>query len=206
VIDVIQVMPSTLATLGVVVMIAAALTALSPPVILSASRSSQLGPQAEGAGLGEYRFGMTREEVRRVPSCTPYQVVPGTKGLECPNFNLDGRKLNISFLFSDDRLSRIQLWFYEGGSETQAREATAVMLAYLSKRGPLRSTLPEGSPPTPDAIFRALRDPSAGTQGARVQVLTPPTSNPPFIHGSITRVVTGYYVFLFFSANPPAQK
>jgi len=114
--------------------------------------------------------------VRSVTSCGPYRHVPRTDGLECPNFVLGTRKLNISFTFVGDGLTRIQLWFYEGQSEAQARQATTDMLAYLSTRGPLHSNeLANGAPPTADAIFRTLRGLNKSKQGARVQILTVPT-------------------------------
>jgi len=134
-----------------------------------------------------------------VTTCTPYAPVAGTRGLECPNLTVGSRKMNVSFAFTGDALSRIQLWFYEGPSESAARQATAEMLAFVSKRGRIRSNELKGAEPTPDAIFKSLRERNTDAQGARVQVLLPPTTTPPFVHASVTHVVTGYYVFVFFT-------
>jgi hypothetical protein len=143
--------------------------------------------------------------VRQVASCSPYQDVAGTGGLECRNFKLDDRTINISFVFRGEALNRIQLWFYEGPSEAAAREATSRLIAYLGGWGAVRSKqLAAGSPVAVDAVFRALRERNQSKQGARVQILTPPATTPPYVHGSVTHVATGYYVFCFLLASPDA--
>jgi hypothetical protein len=63
-----------------------------------------------GASLGGYRFGMKKAEVAAVSDCQPYVPVRVTDGLECLNFDFQGRKMNISFLFGSAGLRRIQLW------------------------------------------------------------------------------------------------
>ena len=175
-----------------------------PIVLIIFALASMLtaGQQSGAPAVGEYRLGMTRDQVRAVSSCAPYKTVPATKGLECPNFILGKLKMNISFVFDGDALSRIQLWFHEGPSEADARKATAGMLAYLSARGAIHSSEVKGPAPlTTDAIFSALKARNASNQGARVQVLTAPTGTPPFVLGSVTQVAAGYYVFVYFSAT-----
>jgi ketosteroid isomerase-like protein len=88
---------------------------------------------AERGGVGPFRFGMTREEVSSVTDCEPYTAVRVTGGLECPHYRFDGREMNISFLFTGDRLSRIQLWYYEGASNEEAREAVGRVLDFLER-------------------------------------------------------------------------
>jgi hypothetical protein len=156
--------------------------------------------QEKVAAYGDYRFGMSREDVKRVASCAPYQAVAGTGGLECSNLIVGARKITISFVFTADALTRIQLWFYEGQSESAARAATTDMLAFLSKLGPIHSNEVAGGVPAAESIFKSIRQRNTG-QGARVQVLLPPASKPPYVHGSVTQVATGYYVFVFFSAS-----
>ena len=63
---------------------------------------------------------MSREEVSRVSDCKPYANVSSTGGLECPYYTFEGRSMNVSFLFNAGGLYRIQLWFYEGESESAA--------------------------------------------------------------------------------------
>jgi len=177
---------------------------MSPIVAITAALTLILtgGPQSGAPAIGEYRLGMTREQVRAVRSCAPYKTVPGTKGIECENFVLGSRKMNISFVFAGDALSRIQLWFHEGPSEADARKATAAMLSYLSSRGPIHSDEVKGAPSlTADAIFSALKARDSSGQGARVQVLTAAAKTPPFVHGSVTKVAAGYFVFVYFSAT-----
>ena len=166
--------------------------------------------QTSSAGvtaIGEYRFGMTRDDVRRVTSCSPYQEVPSTRGLECKNFLVDGRQVNISFLFTDGGLSRVQLSFYEGLTEQIARLATTSMLSYLTKRGALRSDeLATGVRPTTDSLFKALHERNKSREGARVQVLTPKPTRPPFVHGELVQALTGYYVLVFLDVTSPASQ
>ena len=142
-----------------------------------------------------------------VASCGPYRQVAATGGLECPNFRLGTRRMTISFIFSDSGLTRVQLWFYEGRSAAEAREATAAMLAYLSTHGRVRSSEANG-PVTPDAILSRLRTMARGAkagQAVRVQVLTTDRGAPPIAHGSVTLARTGFYVFAFLSDSKSAQ-
>jgi hypothetical protein len=171
-------------------------------IVAALALTQAAGPPSGVPAIGEYRLGMTREQVRAIKSCAPYKTVPGTKGLECENFVLGSRKMNISFVFTGDALSRIQLWFHEGPSEADARKATEAMLAYLSARGPIHSDEVKGATPlTADAVFSVLKARDSSGKGARVQVLTTATRTPPFVHGSITKVAAGYYVFVYFSAT-----
>ena len=159
------------------------------------------------AAIGEYRFGMTRAQVAAVKSCAPYRQVASTGGLECSNFMLGTKRLPISFIFTGDALTRVQLWFYDGTYTKQAHEATAEMLAFLSRYGTVRSSEPKG-PLTPDAILSKLRAMARGAQpgqAVRVQVLTTGTGKPPFVHGSATVARSGFYVFAFLSESPGTQ-
>ena len=108
---------------------------MSATVLTISALASTLtaGSQSSALAIGEYRLGVTRNQVQAVRSCAPYKVVPGAKGLECPNFVLGSLKMNISFVFAGDALSRIQLWFYEGQSVPDARKATAAMLAFFRR-------------------------------------------------------------------------
>jgi hypothetical protein len=158
-------------------------------------------------GIGDYRFGMTPTQVVEVTSCSPYRPVPSTRGLECPNFTVGNRRMNISFVFGAKGLNRIQLWFHEGGSEAGARVATDAMLAFLGKRGPTHSDELKGVPAlSSDAIFQDLNRRYTSGKGARVQVLLPETSKPPHVYGSVTRLDSGYFVFVYFSASAGVAK
>lgn len=171
-------------------------------VLFGLTSAATASAQPLAAGMGEYRFGMTRQQVQQVGACHPYRVVVGTKGLECPNFRAGGRTVNISFIFAGEALDRIQLWFYEGTSAAAARDATADMLAFLADRGPLRShDVPADRPLTAAALLSALHTKGRANENARVQVLTRPTASAPFVHGSVTRYGGTYYVFLFFAAK-----
>jgi len=160
-----------------------------------------MSPMAATGGLGPYRFGMTRAEVEAVAACRPYVAVAGTGGLECRNFTFEGRRMTISFIFAGASLSRIQLWYYEGSSEAEARQATDALLEYLSRRGPLRSNpVPPGKTPTTKSIFDRVNAARGGRNvPARVQISATAGEPGTTVHGSVTRLRVGYFVFLFFS-------
>jgi ketosteroid isomerase-like protein len=67
-------------------------------------------PPRVAGGVGDYRFGMTKPQVRQIPACEPYLDVPSTGGLECPNFTFESRKMNVSFVFANNGLRLVQLW------------------------------------------------------------------------------------------------
>jgi hypothetical protein len=153
----------------------------------------------------DYRFGMTREQVRQVAVCQPYLDVPITGGLECPNFTLEGKKMNISFIFAGPALRRIQLWFYEGRSEKDAKKATDAALAYLTREAGAVHTyeLPSGTEPTTDEIFKALKKMNVPpNQPAIVQLVTQSSARPEQLHSRVVRTPDDSYgVYVFVSAK-----
>jgi len=154
---------------------------------------------ARQGGVGGFRFGMSRAEVSRVPDCQPYTNVSSTGGIECPNYLFNGRKMNISFLFNGDALRRIQLWFYNGESETEAREAIGFVIDHLRKvgGGARVNGLPELEV-TPDAVMKLLNGgqlrPGAVIQ---VEISTPTTSEPEAWFARVGKHQFGYPVMVF---------
>jgi hypothetical protein len=161
-------------------------------------------PAAAG-GLMDYRFGMTREQVRQVAACQPYLDVPITGGLECPNLTFEGKKINISFIFAGPALRRIQLWFYEGRSEKDAKTATDAALAYLTREaGAVHSyELAAGTEPTTEEIFKALKKMTVPpNQAATVQLVTQSSARPEQFHSRVARMPDDSYgVYVFVSAK-----
>jgi hypothetical protein len=171
--------------------------------IAVASLVVALATQLLGAEL-PYRFGMTKEEVRAEAACTPYKDVATTGGLECANFVLD-QKRNVSLVFTNGGLSKIQLWFAESASRGNALKATDELIAYMQKmQGPLESRyLPRDTEVTAAALFAALDTVRADLQ-AKIQVT--PREQPPdaVVFASIMRIPHyGFYVFLY---HVPPQK
>lgn len=155
-------------------------------------------------GKVPYRLGMTREAVRAVPACAPYVDVPSTGGLECPNFVLD-RKRNVSFVFDEAGLTKIQFWFAEAASRADAMKATDDLLAYLQgAHGPLKSRdLPDGAEVTTAALFAALDKAQAPNGPAKVQLTLRESPRDVFVFASILRDPRhGHYVFLYH-VRPP---
>ena len=150
------------------------------------------------AGVGAFRFGMTRDEVIAVPDCKPYSNVAQTSGIECPNYTFEGRKMNISFIFGSDRLRRIHLWFYEGESESEAREAATAVIDFL-KRTAGGIVLPghPGEEVTPTVVMQLLNsiDPA---KMSSFQLNTPSITQPVVWFARMARYPPrGYFVFLF---------
>jgi hypothetical protein len=145
-----------------------------------------------------YRFGMTKEEVRAEAACAPYKEVGLTGGLECPNFTLD-QKRNISFVFTNGGLSKIQLWFAEAASRADAMKATDELIAYVTKmQGPLKSRyLPQDAEVTAAALFAAL-DTVRPELPAKMQLEPRKQPADAVVFASIMRHPrAGYYVFLY---------
>lgn len=124
---------------------------------LSRRAGGQRQEAANQGGVGPFRFGMTREDVSRVTACEPYTNVASTGGLECPSYTFDDRPMNVSFIFNGNGLRRVQLWYYEGESRPEAREAVGRVLEYLQKTtgGSFVCSQP-GVPVTADGIMSAL--------------------------------------------------
>ncbi len=162
-------------------------------------------PAAAAGGLMDYHFGMTREQVRQVGACQPYLDVPITSGLECPNFTFEGKKMNISFIFAGPALRRIQLWFYEGRSEKDAKKATDAAVAYLTREaGAVHSyELPAGAETSAEEIFKALKKMTVPpNQPVFVQLVTQSTARPEQLHARVARMPDDSYgVYVFVSAK-----
>jgi ketosteroid isomerase-like protein len=169
-------------------------------------RATSAAPPAPrfAGGLGDYRFGMTKAQVRELPACEPYLDVPSTGGLECPNFTFEGRKMNVSFIFANNVLRTVQLWFYEGTSEKDAKKAIDAMLEYLTREaGTLHSyELPSGAAVTTDEIVKAAKKQTpAGNQPANVQIVTGSSPKPEQLHARVLKGADKYMVLLFVSAR-----
>ena len=155
---------------------------------------------AETGGIGQFRFGMTRDEVTRVSDCAPYTPVAVTGGLECPHFRFDDREMNISFIFGGNGLRRIQLWYYEGESSVEAGEAVARVLAFLQRTtgGATITGRPE-LPVTAAGVMQALNSapPPRGRQMAHLEICGPPGNRSEVWFARVGRHEYGYGVMLF---------
>jgi hypothetical protein len=154
-------------------------------------------------GVGPYHFGMTPDQVRAVEACTPYKPVIRTGGLECPDYEFEGARMNVSFLFGEQGLRRIQLWFYEGTDRAQAVAAAERALRHLETGyGRLRSSAPDEAV-TAESLIGAAEAP-IGDRPGRVDVF--PAEMPPErqVYGAVGYVtaVRSYLVFLFYSLPP----
>ena len=151
-------------------------------------------------GLGGYRFGMTLDQVRQVGDCHPYSNVSQTGGIECPNYTFEGGTINISFLFNNNRLRRIQLWLYEGGSEADAKKAVAFAIEFLRRTagGVSIGGLPRADV-TDDLVMGMLK--SGGGSVTHFDLSTPAGPQPEAWFGRVARHPAGYFVFLLVDAR-----
>ena len=157
----------------------------------------------ESGGAGSYKFGMTREDVKRVADCAPYTSVAVTGGLECPHYRFDGREMNISFLFAGDALRRIQLWYYEGESRAEAQEAVGRILAFFTRTtgGATVTARPE-LPATAEAVIGAIDRGPVPRPGeiVHVEICGPSNTGSERWFARVGRHQHGYMVMLFADA------
>jgi len=158
-------------------------------------------------GVGGYRFGMTLDDVRMVSDCQPYTNVSQTGGLECANYSFEGRKINISFLFTAGRLRRIQFWFYEGTSEANAKDAIARAIDYLRRTaGNVSMAVSPGTEVTADRVMEVLSRMPPGPQGAaQFDLSTPAGPQPEVWFARVVRQQQLAYFGVFLFADARAQ-
>jgi ketosteroid isomerase-like protein len=161
------------------------------------------GEVPDRGGVGPFRFGMTRDEVSRVRDCEPYSPVAVTGGLECPHYRFDDREMNISFLFAGERLQRIQLWYYEGESAGEAREAIGRVIGFLQQTtgGATISGRPD-VPVTAEGIVGALNRAPAplGRQIVQLEISAPSDGATVWL-ARVGRHEHGHLVMLFAQAG-----
>lgn len=92
------------------------------------------GIAEDNLGYGPWRLGMSKTEVRGIAEFAPYKDVAFTGGLETQNGVFEGRKTNVSFVFGERGLQKIQIWAYEGESLDAAIDSWYRVRQYLSQR------------------------------------------------------------------------
>ena len=162
-----------------------------------------VNPTLKQGGVGRYRFGMSRAEVSQVSDCPRYLNVAVTGGLECAPFVFEGQRINISFLFTADRLRRVQLWMYEGPSAQDTEQAVARVLGYLERvaGGATVRTLPDMSV-TPATVMKMLSSAPPQANGiAQVELVTASGTQPEVWSAKVGHHQLGYMVMLFADAR-----
>jgi ketosteroid isomerase-like protein len=160
-------------------------------------------PTPNQGGVGRYRFGMSRAEVSQVSDCPRYLNVAVTGGLECAPYVFEGQQINISFLFTTDRLRRVQLWIYEGPSAEDAEQAVARVLGYLERvaGGVTIRTRPDMSV-TPATVMKMLSSAPPQANGiAQVEIVTASGTQPEAWFAKVGHHQLGYMVMLFADAR-----
>lgn len=88
-------------------------------------------PVVFGEGYGPWQFDMPKEKVISFKEFGPYKPVEVTGGIETKNGVFNSQKTNISFTFAEDKLSKIQLWVYEGKSFDESLNSWMEVYDYL---------------------------------------------------------------------------
>jgi hypothetical protein len=105
--------------------------------------------------------------------------------------------MNISFLFNGDRLRRIQLWFYEGESESEARGAVGKVLEYLKRvGGGVSSNTAHAGEVTAGRVMEMLAGPPPPGRFAQVEIFANNAQTEVWF-SRIGRTPYGYGVMLF---------
>lgn len=118
--------------------------------------------QPQSPALGPWLFGMTKAEVTKFQRFGPYKEVRSTGGVETANGLFNDKKTNISFIFDDKGLSRIQVWAYEGRSLDEATDAWKALYLYLQRsygtvEVPQIRVDPKSDPLTPETLSIAVK-------------------------------------------------
>ena len=142
--------------------------------------------------------------MRRVADCQPDTNVSQTGGLECANYTFDGQAMNVSFVFGAGGLRRIQLWFYQGPSEAEAKDAVARVIDFFRRTagGVVVGAL-FGVEITADRVMGMLSDahPDVG-RIAQFDLSTPASARPEMWFACVGKIQSpaqqvGYLVLLF---------
>lgn len=84
----------------------------------------------EVSGYLVWNFGMTKEQVVSA-GFGPYQDVPSTGGCETFSASFNGKPTHVSFIFTNNKLSRIQIWAYSGPEKEGAVIGFTEIYKYL---------------------------------------------------------------------------
>ena len=170
-----------------------------------------LPARAAQNSFGGYAFGMTEEQAKKVPACSPYTVSP-SGGLYCPNFYFAGQKRFIDLYFGPQGLNKIMLTFLESDQidMVQMEKGIVELVSYLNKTyGALESTDLPNSEVNKDSLLRAFNaklKASGPADVVRVQLKPQRLPANFFIFASITthRSRNNYsMITLYF--QPPRQ-
>ena len=106
--------------------------------------------------------------------------------------------MNISFLFNTGGLYRIQLWFLDSGSESEARESIGRVIDYLKeKTGGVSIGGSADVDMTPDVVLDMLRAPVPTGRTTQVEVSSHAGPGSETWFARIGRHQFGYSVMLF---------
>ena len=85
---------------------------------------------ADVNGYLVWKFGMSKEQVKNA-GFGPYTDVNSTGGCETFSAPFNGRPAQVSFIFNNDQLSRIQVWAYAGAEKEGAVEGFTEIYKYM---------------------------------------------------------------------------
>src|SRR5262245_9322218 len=148
-------------------------------------------PAGAENGIGGYTFGMTEEQARRVPGCSPWTASP-SGGLYCSNYDFAGQKRYIDLYFGPQGLNKIMLTFLESEqtSLVQMEKGITDLVSYLNKTyGALESNEFPNQNVTKETLWKAYTArmiASGPTDVVRIQLKPQKLPADQFIFASIT--------------------
>ena len=154
-------------------------------------------------GYGPWHIGMTKSAVAAVESFGPYKEVRSTGGLETANGTFLGEKANVSFVFGDAGLRKIQIWAYEGKDLEAALDGWKRAFEFTEQSfGEVEApSLGLSGKITSSRIVMALREKlatSPSTDAVKVQLAPKQMPNGLSVFASFFRHPQyGYFVFLY---------
>ncbi|CAN5328885.1 hypothetical protein BH11PSE11_BH11PSE11_26980 [soil metagenome] len=164
----------------------------------------QASAAAPVKGYGPWKLGMSKPAVLALAKFGPYKEVPESGGVETPNGEFDGAKSNVSLIFSEAKLKKIQVWAYEGKDLQQAIAAWYRVYKYLAKAYDPAKMPTEKYPESIQlaAIENMVKSRLASVPAAKQVKLQMAPQNMPKdmkVFSSFIRHPThGYFVFLYF--------
>ena len=163
-----------------------------------------IGAAQTNRGYGPWKLGMSKAEVAAVADYGPYREVRTTGGLETEKGFFDGRPCNVSFVFGEAGLRKIQIWVYEGKSIEEAIAGWYQVYDFFHRTyGEVESKALQLPPRVEKAEFLARVRAALATQARdavlRVQMAPTPMPEGIAVFSSLFRDPKhGCFVFVYY--------
>ena len=157
----------------------------------------------ETGDYGPWRLGMSKKEVVAIARYGPYRDVASTGGVETAKGFFDNGPANVSFVFGEAGLAKIQIWVYEGRSIEEAIAGWFHVYDYFRRKyGKVESRILQLSEPLEQTDFAARVRALLSTQSdavVKLQMAPDPMPDGVKVFSSLFRDPrVGFFVFVFY--------